>query len=617
MRTSKAFARGSSVLFALAAALMPLRADNPVDLGATPAATPQTVSIIFKVRNQPDLERYIANTVDPSSFGYRRFMNTWQFAASFGPQPQGLYQVFAAIKAQGITVNEIYDSTMVIRATGTTAQFNALLATQLHDYWENGRRFQRPNCKPTLPKSIADIVLTVAGLDTSAAKISHLRHASTTDAALGEPSPAMVAPKGASFTGIPGSFTVGDVANLYNINPLYQQKVSGKGKTIGIATLASFDPTDAYAYWQQVGLTVDPKRITVVALDGGTGTDGADETTLDVEQSGGLAPDAKIVVYEGPNTDSGFLDVFYKAISDNRVDSLSASWGETELYLDTPTLQAYHQAFMEAAAQGIPVFVSSGDEGAFDLNNPNYYPIPFFSPLNSVDHPASDPYVTACGGITLPVTIQRKHGVVVVPQERAWGWDYFKPYMLTYYDEFTYEYDYAAAGGGGGVSVTFPVPYWQHGLAGAQLSPKDYSTLYFYPNVVPDTIDTTGGQDLLDLPIGFRGRNVPDVSLNADPYTGYLVYFGGGFQAGWGGTSFVAPQLNGIAALLGQTSGGRLGTLNPQFYRLFNRYNYGTKSPFLPITAGDNQYWPSTDTYNPATGLGKLDVTALAKALGH
>ena len=78
------------------------------------------------------------------------------------------------------------------------------------------------------------------------------------------------------------------------------------------------------------------------------------------------------------------------------------------------------------------------------------------------------------------------------------------------------------------------------------------------------------GVDLLDLPAHFAGRNLPDVSLNADPETGYLLFSteDGGLIAGHGGTSFVAPQLNGISALISQaTGGGRLGLWNPMLYR--------------------------------------------------
>jgi subtilase family serine protease len=344
-------------------------------------------------------------------------------------------------------------------------------------------------------------------------------------------------------------------------------------------------------------------------MDGGTGTNGSGETTLDVQQSGGLAPQAKIIVYEAPNTDSGFIDLFYKAASDNKVDSLSVSWGLAEVFLDEDTTTAYHQAILEAAAQGIPVIASSGDSGAFDVNR-NYF-TPYYSPLNSVDHPASDPYVTAAGGTTQAVTITRKYGTVVVPQERPWAWDYLEPYYVTNYGQFYYDYNLFPVGGGGGVSINFAAPYYQKGLAGRQNTPSGFNNLYFYPGYP----NLSGAILEFSIPAGYPGRNVPDVSLNADPFTGYLTCEGGLFYAGNGGTSFVAPQLNGIAALLTQAAGHRVGFLNPQLYQAYQRYGYGPKSPFHAITTGDNEFWKAAPNYNPASGLGTLDVTKLEAAI--
>ena len=164
---------------------------------------------------------------------------------------------------------------MIVRAMGTTAQFNALLNTVICSYQDDhGRRFQKPSRKPSVPKEIKDIVLMVAGLDTTPALRPHLRRSPfIADPSLGEAAPALVLPNGAAATGVPGNFTVGDVANLYNINPLYNRHITGQAQTLGIATLATFDPTDAYGYWSALGLVVAPNRIKEIALDGVTPDD--------------------------------------------------------------------------------------------------------------------------------------------------------------------------------------------------------------------------------------------------------------------------------------------------------------------------------------------------------
>src|SRR5581483_4953864 len=135
-----------------------------------------------------------------------------------------------------------------------------------------------------------------------------------------------------------------------------------------------------------------------------------------------------------------------------------------------------------------------------------------------------------------------------------WAWDYFQDYITANYGAAFYDTNYFPVGGGGGVSLNWLVPPYQKKTHGVKRSEPGQSVIY-YPNYP----DLSGGQDLIDLPAGFPGRNVPDLSLNADPYTGYLVYFQGTWLDGFGGTSFVAPQLNGIFEVIGQSIRGRIG----------------------------------------------------------
>jgi subtilase family serine protease len=117
------------------------------------------------------------------------------------------------------------------------------------------------------------------------------------------------------------------------------------------------------------------------------------------------------------------------------------------------------------------------------------------------------------------------------------------------------------------------------------------------------------------LPANFRGRNEPDISLNADPETGYSFVSstdGAGLLTFEGGTSFVAPQLNGIAALLRQSTHGRTGFWNPQIYPLQNIFGYGPFSAFNDIKAGDNWFYKGVGGYEPGAGIGTLNVTNLA-----
>ncbi len=109
------------------------------------------------------------------------------------------------------------------------------------------------------------------------------------------------------------------------------------------------------------------------------------------------------------------------------------------------------------------------------------------------------------------------------------------------------------------------------------------------------------------------GRAVPDVSTDADPYSGYLLYspafLQGGtpaLEGGWGGTSFVGPQLNGVTAVFESSLGHRVGFWNPAIYGFAQAAN----SPFTPLqtsgTSSDNLYYTGTPgaLYNEGVGLG-------------
>jgi kumamolisin len=426
----------------------------------------------------------------------------------------------------------------------------------------------------------------------------------------------------ATASGQPGDYTVGDVADFYNINPLYQRGITGKGSTVAIVTLSNFYPEDAETYWSGIGLTTKSHRIEQIHVDGGGAIDsGSGETALDVEQAGGLAPFADVLVYDAPNTSAAFLDAFAQAVSDNRADSISTSWGLPEAYnfaalnvdgakptdtTDVGSLRAFHQIFMEAAAQGQSVFAAAGDSGAYDTVRGLGYgtgPGEFSAPL-TVDSPASDPYITAAGGTTTPFSFAFGSAPVAsITQESVWGWSYLQNYFDTNFGPGLV--DLFSVGGGGGVSSYWRRPAYQFLTRGIQATEKGQSLVYNDPDAGPVTY--------LTLPNHFHGRNVPDISLNADPETGYLVVSttDGGVSSGSGGTSFVAPQLNGITALLRQSAGHRVGLWNPQIYFLQNVFGYGRYSPFNSVNAGDNWFYQGAPKYTPGAGIGTLDVENL------
>ncbi len=592
--------------------------------GTTPASTPETVSFVLKARNLGLLE---ASVEAGMPGGY---LSVGRFARDFGQPASNIAALRGYLAQYGITTTSYADN-LDVTATGTAGQFDSALSVQQHQYRvravpaHNGLA-ARPamtihgTTDPALlPGNLAHFVLSILGLTSYPTFGSDAAH---TPALKSGVKPAVEQT---------GALTPEDFASQYNLDPLYKRGATGAGTTIGIVTLASVTPSDAEFFWSNtLGISTKANRISLVNVDGGSGpvsdAAGSGETTLDVEQSGALAPDANIVVYQAPNTDFGFVDGFFDAASQNTADTVSASWGESETEIqasvndgtESPTYAvSFDEAFLELAAQGQSAFVSAGDFGAYtaieDLGTTNL----------SAGNPDSSPWITTAGGTTLPGTVPLSAtDSATIPVQRTWGWDWLWPHYADFGAPSEAAFAFAEPlGGGGGFSVLEPTPLYQ------QLVPSAHrfsATEYLTP-IDPEAIDglteptawTLNPSPSVITGSG-TGRATPDVSADGDPFTGYEEYFtgftGDPLETGWGGTSFVAPQLNGSTALIDSLLGHRIGFWNPAIYQ-FARSSH---SPFTPLdtasNSNDNLYYTGTPghVYNVGSGLGTPNLARLA-----
>lgn len=611
-----------------------------IDRGALTArqgATPISVTVALKLRNVEEAENLLTSLSTPGDPEFHHFLTADQFVARFGPTQAEVAQVSASLAKYGLTVERSTATTL--KVTGMAANLERAFSVSMHNYEVPaqgdvpGYTYHAALTPATVPEEISASVAAVVGFDSGPAYRPHLK---TAPKGLTRAKPAA---KAAAEPGDePGFWTVTDFAEYYGVKPLYKEGITGKGRTVGIMTLASFTPSDAFAYWQALGLKVASNRLSIVDVDGGPGApsdhSGSSETALDVEQSGGIAPGAKIIVYQAPNTGQGFVDLFASAIDANSADSLSISWGNWERLKNlendpvtdpstgrtVSTLQAVHELLIRAAIQGQSVFAAAGDGGAYDANDRlGCFPStsPSCSEPLSVDYPASDTAITAAGGTTLAglqeyclnAACTPPYYDVNIPQERVWGWDYLEGLCATLGVPDPIDCGIFPGGGGGGVSVYFSKPLYQYLTSGVQLSQPGQQFVY-------------DGVLYYSLPAFYRGRNVPDISFNADPDTGYVLYYTSsrsGFEiiSGEGGTSFVAPQLNGVTALMGQYVQGRIGLLNFPLYDLglTGQAYKGPGAPLNAITHGDNWFYHGSKGYNPGAGFGTMNVANFANAL--
>jgi kumamolisin len=610
--------------------------------GDTPADTPEQVSFIMRERNLPQLAAQAQQ-------GFSRFLSVSEFAATYGQTPQAISALTDYLAGFGIKTT-VYPDRVDVSATGTAGEFEKALSVSQQQWHvpqlrgRDGERSVRAQTihgtrqSPSLPGPIARTVLAVLGLTNYGPATSQALHV---DSSLSKPQ-AGNANSCLALTGLPSACHLPpDFAYNYGLSPLYGRGAEGQGQTTAIVTLAALDPGAPQYFWKNVAQIPSSNRsVTIENIDGGPGApsdaSGTDETDLDVEQAGGVAPDANVIVYQAPSTDVGFADAFFTAASQNIASTVSASWLESETYLEaavasgaeTPAYAAaFDEAFLELAAQGQSGFIASGDWAAYtatvDLGTTDL----------SIGVSPDSPYITAAGGTTLPWsgTLSGPGGTatVTVPAQRIWGWDYlWQPVATVTPESLEESAESLVIGSGGGFSDFEPEPAYQRGVSGTNafsavpyLTPTDYQK-------VDGIVEPTDWNFDPTPPVIFgrgSGRADPDLSADADPYTGYLLYepsaAGVGLpilQGGWGGTSFVAPQFNGSTAVMDSYLGHRIGFWNPGLYA----FATSRTSPVTPLntegTSNDNLFYTGTPrtTFNEGAGLGIPNLTKLADDFG-
>jgi kumamolisin len=596
----------------------------------TAANTAEAVSFVLRGRNLTSLAAAVESGHGPS-------LTVSQFASQYGQSPSTVAALESYLAKFDISVTTAYADGLDIATTGTAGQYDAALAVTQQQYripalkGRGGHKAEVVHgTRQTLelPASIGNDVLAVLGLTNYAPFSDNLTHT---------PSEVKVSNSTTPTATLTGNLTPADFATSYDLNPLYKDGINGLGETIGIITLAGLNPTTPEHFWNNVlNLNTPADRISVDNVDGGPGpaneVAGSGESDLDVEQSGALAPDASIIVYQAPNTDAGYADAVFEAASDNVADSVSSSWGESETIVsslvdegqETAAYEgAFDEGFLEMAAQKQSMFASAGDQGAYDASDD------LGSTNLSVDTPGDSPFITSAGGTTLGGTVSDNlvtplgstNIIVNIPEQRAWGWDWMWPTYAQWGSSSEAAFvPGQIGGGGGGFSTIEPTPLYQDLVTGTH-------TYHAVEYLQPSQFSTDAGPD---LPWSWNfnatpsitsgkasGRAEPDVSANADPFTGYLLYdplSAPALQGGWGGTSFVAPQLNGSTALIDQYVGHRVGFWNPSIYA----FAASGHDPFTPLssasTSNDNLYYTGNPgmEYNPATGLGVPNLAKLA-----
>ncbi len=522
------------------------------ELKASAGAEQITVTLILRRRTDGAKMRALSEFAADANASHQRPTRE-QFAAAHGADPKEMAQVEAFARANGLEVVESHPGRRSVVVRGTVDAINKAFAVQMRDFQSPRGRYRSHDGPAAVPAAIASMVEAVVGLHERPIPAQHFASASlhkTND----PPNTHPLSPQ--------------DVARLYDF-----PDGDGAGETIGIYEMETRDGPAGYSAADIAdtmrafggGLKI-PKPIDV-AVDG-VGNSGVSdgETGLDITIAAAIAQGAKIAVYFAGPTPQNIIHTLQRMIHPGAGDpqpsiiSISYGWGPDDPGVATGfSEQDYTQIgklFQDAANLKITVLVSSGDSGCV-----------IASPTQAqTSYPASELWVTACGGTTIG-NIDGLSFDEVVWNDLGGG---------------------NPGATGGGVSARFPVPPYQRGLK----LPKRNRT-------------------------NKAGRGVPDIAGNASANSGY-VQFINGRRGPVGGTSAVAPLYAGLIARINANLGHPVGFLNPTIYSLAN-------TAFRDIIAGpsgppDNSFgratgYPARSGWDACTGLGSVKGKALEDGL--
>jgi subtilase family serine protease len=602
--SSQAAGAVSARLTAAALAPVVLAADRPapvpvgaVDRGALAGPTQMHLEVTLRVPDQSALTAFISGLSNRRSPDFDHFLRPGQFAVRFGPTSAEIQGVTSALRAAGLDPGPVAADRLSIPVAGTAAAVDRALDVSLTSYELTGGRTAFTNTRaPSVPAAAAPYVRGVLGLSNvyrpqtlalrplsppSAQRGNRARQDRTR---LGRPGLARAdsssGPQPCSAAVETGysedGYTANQLAGYYEMPPLYAMGDLGQGVHVALAEFEPDSPSDISAYESCYGLTTP---VTYHEVDGGAGTGtGVGEAALDIEDVMGLAPDVSIDVYQAPNngTDATVYDLYNQIVSDDADPVVSTSWGECEQDSDSSLLQSEQLVFEQAATQGQTVFAAAGDAGSTDCFGD---PGTTHGADLAVDDPGSQPFVVSVGG----TSIGRD-------SEAVWN-----------------DSEFQDGAGGGGVSGTWCMPVYQQQQS-------------FIPGLI-SRFSRTSASCPSTVP---QLRQVPDVAADADPDTGYVVYYDGDWDS-FGGTSGAAPLWAAVAALIDASPfcadyvSGDAGVQAVGLYAAVaaaHSYIYGKPSApeaLYDVTSGNNDYtpsgyaggdYPATAGYDLASGLG-------------
>jgi subtilase family serine protease len=332
---------------------------------------------------QADLDDLVAAQQDPHSPLYHQWLTPAEFGARFGASDADLAQVSAWLASHELAIEEIPAGRRLVVFSGSAAQVSATFRTGLHIYRVDGILHLANASDPQIPVALSGLVAGVVSLH-DFRRTSEMR---TRTPLAAQPDYSA----GATHYLFPADF-----ATIYNLNPLFTARTDGTGSSIAIAARSNIRLSDVEAFRSMAGLAPNEPTVTLDGADPGLVDHDQDESTLDAEWSGAVAPAASVnlVVAATTATTDGVDLAAAWIVNHAAAPVVSVSYGSCEQEMGATELAFYNSLWEQAASQGMSVFVSSGDAGAAGCSAPTANA----GSATAVNGLCSSPYSTCVGG---------------------------------------------------------------------------------------------------------------------------------------------------------------------------------------------------------------------------
>lgn len=660
------------------------------DRGAAPDSMPvERMHLVLKrsASQEATLHQLISDMHTPGSASYHKWLTPDQFGQQFGPSDQDLATVESWLASHGFEITGVKPGRQEIEFSGNVAQLRDTFHAQIHQYVVKGETHYATATNPQIPAALAPVISGFTSLNNfHVERYSHPLGSAEYNPKTDKATPQWTIGGNGSYNFVLSPKDFGVQYDLPNpsLNTTYSGTTyDGTGQTIAIINDSNINVALVNQFRSLFGLSNNPPQVVIdgndPGIDGNNNPDGPNgdsiEAYLDVEWAGAVAPGATVDLVIGADTalESGLYLAAEHAVYANVAPVISISFGACEMSLGS-TNEFFNALWEQAAAQGITVMVSSGDNGSAGCDNDNsqYFAVDG----QQVNGFASTPWNVAVGGTDFyysdyasggasvgnywsltPSNTNPAQSIKGVIPEQPWNNSQYGLNLTNYYDLTGYT---TIAAGSGGASNAAVCSAGYDSTTGACTGT---TTGYAKPAWQSGTgVPADKVRDLPDVSLfaadGFNASYYPECYADGDcqPATS-----GGTVQiTGVGGTSASAPAFAGMMALVNEKYGRQgqadfvLYPLKTHFPAAFHDVTHGSNSvpcnistvvttsgsfPSTnciavsnPITVADPTYgssaegqigsgttpeYDATAGYNLATGLGTIDAANLLADWGN